>query len=155
MPEDAPHRLLFVCSGNICRSPMAEALAADLAMARGLDIETRSAGTLGLVDRPAEPRIVAVCREVGVDLSRHRSRALTAEALQWAEHTLVMETQHAVKARQLWPELPETAVVYLGPLIGKAEITDPIGRWFSGPYRASRDDLHTALTRFFRSLRRE
>jgi protein-tyrosine-phosphatase len=133
---------------------MAEALADDLAMVAGLEVECRSAGTLDLDGRPAEPRVVAVCREVGLDLSRHRSQPLTPELLQWADHVLVMEEDHAVEARERWDGLAEDRVVALGPLAGRAEISDPIGSWFKGPYRTARDDIRTALERFLRGLAR-
>lgn len=149
LPDDPELRLLFVCSGNICRSPMAEGMADDLAMAAGHRVIARSAGTLGIQDRPAEPRAVKACREIGVDLRRHRSQGLTPELLAWADYVLVMEEHHAVTARDLDPALPEDRVVSLGPLAGKAAIDDPIGAWFTGPYRTARDDIRAAMTRFF------
>ncbi|MEQ1570821.1 MAG: low molecular weight phosphotyrosine protein phosphatase [Myxococcota bacterium] len=143
-------RLLFVCSGNICRSPMAAALADRRMLALGRDVEVRSAGTLGLVDRPAEPRAVAVCREIGLDLTEHRSRPLTAELVRWADRIFVMEDDHARAVRELVPELREDAVVALGPLVGKAEIADPISSLFKGPYRTARDEIDAALQRALR-----
>lgn len=140
-------RLLFVCSGNICRSPMAAAIADRIALERGLDVEIRSAGTLGLQDRPAEPRAVAVCREIGLDLSAHRSRPLTAELVRWADRIFVMEDAHGLAVRELVPEVGEQVVIPLGPLAGRAYIADPIGLPFKGPYRTARDDLQTALSR--------
>jgi protein-tyrosine-phosphatase len=137
---------LFVCSGNICRSPMAAALAEHLALARGLEIEVRSAGTLGLVDHPAHPKVIAVCRELGLDLTAHRSRALTADDVRWADRIFVMEDQHAAAVRDRVPEVGEI-VVPLGPLVGRTEIADPIGSWFTGPYRQARDELKAALSR--------
>jgi protein-tyrosine-phosphatase len=153
MPESA-RKLLFVCSGNVCRSPMAAALAEWIAMQQGAEVEVRSAGTLGLVDRPADPKVVAVCRELGLDLSGHRSAALTPELLAWADRVYVMEDAHAVAARALWPDLAEDAVVPLGPLVGKPDIADPIGSWFKSTFRATRDDLREAVLRALRATRR-
>ena len=56
-------RLLFVCSGNICRSPLAEALARAEGERRGLALQVASAGTLGLVDKPAAKGMIAVSDE--------------------------------------------------------------------------------------------
>jgi protein-tyrosine-phosphatase len=157
MPDAAPHRgeitrLLFVCSGNQCRSPMAQGIADQVALALGLDVEVRSAGALigpttrRLLDRPAVPKAVAVCREIGVDLTRHRSQGLTAELVRWADRIYVMEDIHAVAVRTLVPELGET-VFHLGPLAGRPWIDDPMGSWFTAPFRRTRDDLHRAIRR--------
>jgi protein-tyrosine-phosphatase len=146
MASDAPIHLLFVCSGNQCRSPMAAGIAAQLALELGLDVdlEIRSAGTLGIEGAPAHPHAVAVCREIGVDISAHRSRGLTAALVRQADWIYVMEEHHGVAARTLVPELGEN-VIALGPLAGKPWIDDPIGSWFRGPFRATRDELATGL----------
>lgn len=145
MVERLPH-LLFVCSGNLCRSPMAAAIAELVALELGLDAEIRSAGTLGIVDRPAEPRAVAVCREIGIEIGAHRSQGITAELIGWADTIYVMEDIHALKIRELVPDVGEI-VVQLGPLAGRPFIDDPLGSWFKGPYRTTRDDLRTAIRR--------
>ena len=72
-------KVLFVCAGNICRSPFAEALARQLAAERGLDVEFASAGEIALDGDRCPRDAVAVAKEYGVDLSSHRARRLTAE----------------------------------------------------------------------------
>lgn len=68
-------RILFVCLGNICRSPIAEGVLQHLAREQGLDWTIRSAGTNRYhKGGPADPRSVAVCQENGVDISRHIAR---------------------------------------------------------------------------------
>lgn len=143
---DRPLRLLFVCSGNLCRSPMAAGIAELVALELGLQIEIRSAGTLGLVDRPAEPRAVAVCREIGVELGDHRSQGLTVDLVRWADTIYVMEDVHALVVRELVPDVGEI-VIQLGPLVGKPWIQDPLGSWFKAPFRRLRDDLRAAIRR--------
>lgn len=144
--ENRPLRLLIVCTGNICRSPIAAGLADRIALERGLDVEIRSAGTMGLDDRPAEPRAIAACREQGIDIGRHRSRALTPELVAWADRILVMELGHA-EAVSAIDAAAAARVVPLGPLAGVPEIADPYGSWFPGPYRETRDLLDRALRR--------
>ena len=144
-------KLLFVCTGNINRSPMAAALADVVAMQHAVDVEIRSAGTLGLVDRPCPRQLVAVAREAGLDLSRHRSQGVSDELVAWADYILVMETAHAVHLAETYPD-HGTEVVQLGLLIGDSEIADPHGSWFKAPYRRMRDDVRRALERFFGSL---
>ncbi len=142
-------RLLFVCTGNICRSPMAVGLADLISLQRNVDVELDSAGTLGLEGRPAAPKAVAVCHEIGVDLRRHVSKGVSQELVDWAEHVFVMEHVHADKLREAFGDAVLDKVVAMGPLAGKPGIEDPYGRWFKGPYRTARDDIRTALERWF------
>ena len=72
-------KVLFVCAGNICRSPFAEGLARRLAAERGLDVEFASAGEIALDGDRCPPDAVAVAKEYGVDLSPHRARRLTTD----------------------------------------------------------------------------
>jgi protein-tyrosine-phosphatase len=72
-------KVLFVCAGNICRSPFAEALARRIALERGLDVEFASAGEIALDGDRCPPDAVAVAKEYGVDLSSHRARRLTTD----------------------------------------------------------------------------
>lgn len=121
-------KLLFVCSGNICRSPMAEILSVHLADQMGVDVDARSAGTLELKGRPAHKHAIAVCNEMGLDLSRHRSQGVTEALVEWADHILVMERQHAIWVTDRFSEAAGR-VHLLGGFDGKPEIPDPIGGW--------------------------
>jgi protein-tyrosine phosphatase len=82
VPE--PTRVLFVCLGNICRSPLAEAVVRARAVRRGLDdrFVFASAGTGDWhVGCPADRRSVAIARRFGLGLDRHRARQITAEGI--------------------------------------------------------------------------
>ena len=73
-------RILFVCLGNICRSPTAEALFGDLLRAEGLDgvVQVDSAGTGGhFAGRPPAPEAIRAARSSGIELGGHRARAVT------------------------------------------------------------------------------
>ncbi len=148
-------RLLFVCSGNICRSPMAEAMARAWAPGLGLQVEARSAGTLQLVDRPAARGMIAVGRELDLDLAAHRSQGLGPDLLRWADRVLAMERAHLLEIRQMAPDLPVEAATLLGPYAGRLEIDDPIGAWTLGPYRAARDVLREAVLGLLHELSAE
>lgn len=150
--QDRPHRLLLVCSGNICRTPMAVALARLHADRLGLRLEVDSAGTLGIVDAPADPKAVDVCRELGLDLSAHRSKALTPELVAWADDIVVMELAHATFVRQLALDVPEGRVILLGSHGGLSDIADPIGSWFKGPFRTARDEIDRCLQAYLARL---
>ena len=65
-------KIVFVCTGNICRSPMGEAMLRHELAARGCpDVEVTSCGTWGLASQPATPDAVSVLRGRGIDLSPH------------------------------------------------------------------------------------
>ena len=155
-PEDAASaareawHVLFVCSGNICRSPMAEGLLRTYAEIRQRPVEVRSAGTLGIREAPADAYAVAVCAEIGVDLGGHRSQALTPELVAWADYVLVMEYAHAAVVRTMMPEVGEK-VLLLGGFGRAMEIADPIGGW-KFQFRWSRDEIKVAVEMFLDRL---
>ena len=144
MSPERPHRLLFVCSGNLCRSPMAAGFAGAIAQVRGIPVEIDSAGTLNLVDRPPPPNAIAVMRQRGISIEHHRSKGLTPQHIAWADHVLVMTLQHASAAHSLDPTAGGK-VKLLGPFGGqRPEIEDPMGRW-RYVYRRVRDQIEVAV----------
>ncbi|HSR40598.1 MAG TPA: hypothetical protein VLL48_00460 [Longimicrobiales bacterium] len=125
-------RLLFVCTGNTCRSPLAEALAREAAASRGLTgVECRSAGIRASADAPASAGSVTVAEEAGLDLGSHRSTPLDEELLDWADLILCMTVSHRLvvermgagdRAVLLTRFLPEDH-----PERGRS-VVDPVGR---------------------------
>lgn len=92
----------MVCVGNVCRSPMAEALLrARLAGRDGVVVA--SAGIAALVDRPADPTAQELMRERGLDLSGHRARQLTPALATAFELVLVMEDGHRREVEAMAP----------------------------------------------------
>ena len=150
--EDKPRplHLLVVCSANICRSPMAEALVREAVMSRGHRVEVRSGGVLGIEGRAADPKAVSVMEELGLDISRHQSRGITEEDIRWADFILVMELRHQSTLHERFPS-SEGKVLLLGTFGGGHEIGDPIGRW-RWHFRRSRDELHRCAERFAAQL---
>jgi len=122
--------ILILCSGNICRSPMAEGyLRLQLSRTRKKHVRALSAGTLGLINRDASEHAQTVATKNGFDLSQHRSFPAESSILLEADLILVMEEKHA---RFVHSELPEKSerVFLLGSLIScesEDEIDDPIG----------------------------
>ncbi|HKQ59734.1 MAG TPA: hypothetical protein VJS92_00535 [Candidatus Polarisedimenticolaceae bacterium] len=88
-------KVLFVCSGNICRSPMAAELLRQRAARAGLGhVMVESAGTLGIRGAPASAEAGAALGEIGLDLSRHRSRAVEPRDLRTADLVIGMAREH-------------------------------------------------------------
>ena len=144
--------LLFICSGNICRSPIAEGIAPKIAAELGLSVQALSAGTLGIRERPADPHSVSVCKEVKVDISSHKSQEITNELVNWATYILVMERRHASHVREHFP-FAEDKILELGMFGSVTHIPDPIGSW-KFRFRGTRNQIDKCLRGFYKQLPR-
>jgi len=94
-PRTTTFNLVFVCTGNTCRSPLAEALARrELERREWQHVEVVSAGLAAEEGYPASVNALAVAERHGLDLSGHRSRPLTPELVDWADLVLAMSPSH-------------------------------------------------------------
>lgn len=130
-PPDAAARetrLLYVCTGNTCRSPMAEVLTRARARHRGLSrLRVRSAGTMAYDGSPASAGARTAVGERGLDLDRHAARLLGNDELEWADLVLVMSPSHleAVEALSRGRCYAEVITAFAGDLSGG--VRDPFG----------------------------
>jgi len=94
--------ILVVCTGNICRSPMAEGFLRSILEARGLgEISVSSAGVAGWEGSPATPEAVEAAAEWGSDISGHAGRRLDTAMLEEADLVLAMAMEHASSIERL------------------------------------------------------
>ena len=122
--------ILVVCTGNICRSPMAACLLRHmLPEALKEKVRINSAGTHALHGHQAAPAAVRVMAEAGIDISGHRARQLTGEMIRASGLILTMERIHlvAVRRMQLWGKFRARLLGEYGAQPDSPEIEDPYG----------------------------
>lgn len=122
-------RILFICTGNTCRSSMAQALARQeldgLGLAHG--VEVLSAGTCTVSGLPASENAISALMEKGVDLTGHLSTMLTRELIENSDLVLTMTARHRMDVLDICPEAAGktyTLAEYAG--VG-ADVVDPFG----------------------------
>lgn len=136
-------RILFVCTGNICRSPMAEGMMRELVKGR-TDVVVLSAGVSAPRGSSASRSAVDALSELGIDLASFRSQPVTGELLEQCTHVFTMTREHRRLLDVLFPE-QGSKIRLVGEFIrGGGDVPDPIGQGLT-TYKRCRDAIKSAL----------
>lgn len=141
-------RILFVCTGNTCRSPMAQGLLTKILGTvpdeNPNTFEICSAGLFAVSGLPASPEAIKTMQEYGIDISQHKSRQVNKEIIKQSDFIIVMTAMHYDHLLAMYPE-SENKLSSLGELAGfHGEVKDPFGKEIK-EYKKTAAQLHSML----------
>jgi protein-tyrosine phosphatase len=121
--------ILFVCLGNICRSPLAEAAFRKAAAEAGLDAHADSAGTAAYhVGEPPDPRSIAIAARYGIDIAHYRGRQIETADFARFTHILALDHSNLANIQRIAPERHSAHVSLLMDMVPGREgaaVADP------------------------------
>lgn len=142
--------ILFICTGNTCRSPMAEYILNDISKKNGLNYIAKSAGIAANGDYASKNAILSMS-DIGIDITGHVSTQISKDKIDWADLVLVMGSSHLNILKQYFPN--EKKIFLLKEFVEdeKGEITDPYGCDKSF-YDTTRDEIYSLIKKLSTKL---
>src|SRR5579864_8734871 len=149
--------ILFICTGNVCRSPMAEGIFRHAIQGRG-NYRVVSAGLGAMDGQPPSAHAVEAVRELGIDIANQRSRMLTPDLVAQADYIFGMTHSHVDTVMLLYPQAAEKTFLLrefddtLDPF--EKDISDPIGGSYE-VYLNCRDQIEQGIVSLLRFIEGE
>lgn len=138
--------ILCVCTGNICRSPMLTYLLRDALAKEGISCTVSGAGTGTIDGDPPTMHAITAMREIGVDISEHRSRQITPSLVAETDLFIALSVEHGVTLAFQYGVDPENI------LVPGSGVPDPFGRDLAA-YRDCRDQLLEELPQLVHDIK--
>lgn len=144
--------ILFVCTGNTCRSPMAEHIARKLGEG---NITASSAGLYAYEgDLISDPALEILQTEYGIDACLHRARQLTAEMVEKADRVLTMTRAHREALRARYPQYSSRIMTLMEAAGLEGDVYDPYGQGIEA-YREAAREIEKAIREIIRRMEDE
>ncbi|MFC6176129.1 low molecular weight protein-tyrosine-phosphatase [Companilactobacillus huachuanensis] len=146
-------RVIFVCLGNICRSPMAEMMMKQLVAEQGLikeiQVESRATSTYE-IGNPPHPLAIRELQKQGVGIVEHVAKQITAEDFKEADLIIGMDRQNLVDLKQMAPVIDQSKLHLAYKILNKdAEIQDP---WYDHKFDRTYRQLQELLPLWLKNI---
>ena len=151
------HTILFICTGNVCRSPMAEGLFLDLVEKNDADFVVKSAGVGAQNGQPPSENSVRAMQDLDLDITNQRSQMLTSELAAEADMIIGMTQGHVEMVNLMFPQAADKTFMLRefdeSLPIHEREIADPIGGSYE-IYCLCRDQIREGIDSLLNSIKR-
>ncbi|NMB08920.1 MAG: low molecular weight protein arginine phosphatase [Tissierellia bacterium] len=144
--------ILFVCTGNTCRSPMAQGILQDMAQKKGLDIKVKSAGIYALDGQSPSTNAIKVLKSDNIDINNHRASIVHRDLLEEADLILTMGNSHKEILISKFDFIKDKIYTLKEFSYGvKEDIVDPFGGDIN-VYNNTKNELYNALEKIIEKL---